>query len=175
MEGLTEHFNEVLQNLVKKQAMQRIASRYLSCLFTMIDDAIGAEGIVTQEEMNKIKEEFDRIAPLMNEALEAIFGSLGMLGGQNGELDGLQKGIQGVTEDTAEIIAAYLNSIRYYIVDTNTKMGQLLSLLSDTTGIDNPMLNELRNLKLKTEEIRDFLYQRQEIGDNSLRVYVTNP
>lgn len=175
LEGLKEHFEEVLQNLVKKQAMQRIASNYLNNLFGMIDSAIGDEGIVTPEEINDIREEFDRIAPLMNQAFQAIFNSLGLFGDQaESELSGLQKGIQGVTEETAEILAAYLNSIRYYIIDTNTKLGELVAVMQDTTGAFNPMLNELRNIKQRADDIYNFLFTRRENGTDSLRVYIVN-
>lgn len=176
MEGLMEHFDEVLLNLVKKQAMQRVASRYLEGIFKMIDDAIGDNGTISTEQIEAIRQEFEQTVPQLSQSLKALFESLGIFGGEaENQLSGLEKGIQGVTEETAEIIAAYLNSIRFYIIDTNTKIGQLIAAIQDTTGMSNPMLQELRNIKQKTEEIRDFLYQRQEYGDNSLRVFVTNP
>lgn len=176
MEGLMEHFDEVLLNLVKKQAMQRVASRYLDGIFKMIDDAIGDNGTISTEQIEAIRQEFEQTVPQLSQSLKALFESLGIFGGEaENQLSGLEKGIQGVTEETAEIIAAYLNSIRFYIIDTNTKIGQLIAAIQDTTGMSNPMLQELRNIKQKTEEIRDFLYQRQEYGDNSLRVFVTNP
>lgn len=175
LEAMKDHFNEFLQNLVKKQAMQRVASRYLSGLFDMIDAAIGDEGIVSIEEMDKIKEEFDRIAPQFSSAMQAIFESLGIFGDQaSGELTGLQKGIQGVTEDTAEIIAAYLNAMRLIVIENGSKVSQLINIIQDTSGLYNPMLVELRNIKNRADDIYYFLNQRRENGTDSLRVYVVN-
>ena len=174
IDGLKEHFNEILENMVKKQAMQRVAQRFLEPLFKSIDAAIGENGVVTPEEIDAIRSQFDALAPQLSAALEAIFTSLGLFGDQaNGELSGLQKGIQGVTEETAEIIAAYLNSLRYYIIDTNTKLTQLLSIAQDSTGTYNPMLAELRNIKQRVDDIYNLLYLWRETGGTpSLRVTV---
>lgn len=175
MEGLRDHFNEVLQNMVKKQAMQRVASHYLTGLFDMIDTAIGQNGIVTPEEMEALRAKFEEIAPQFNAALQAIFESLGIFGDQaEGELSGLQKGIQGVTEETAEILAAYLNSIRYYVVDNNNKLTQVANILQDNTGMANPMLAELRSIAQRADDIYNFLFQRRENGTDSMRVFVVN-
>lgn len=175
LEGLKEHFDEILLNLVKKQALMRIANRILEPFFEYLD-RLGENGTYSQWEIDKLRALWEQKAVELDNVLKPFFETMGFWGGtMEGDLSGLQKGIQGVTEETAEIIAAYLNSIRFYIIDTNTKIGQLIAAIQDTTGMSNPMLQELRNIKQKTEEIRDFLYQRQEYGDNSLRVFVTNP
>jgi hypothetical protein len=46
-----------------------------------------------------------------------------------GELDGLQKGIQGITEDQADILASYLNSIRFMV-------GEQVGYLKKIAGVD---------------------------------------
>ena len=113
--------------------------------------------------------------PELNEKLRQFFESFGMFAGQaEGELSGLQQGIQGVTEQTAEIVAAYLNSIRFYVVDTNTKLGQLVGVALDETGGLNPMLNELRNLRMRTDDIYNFLWERRQDGSDAIRVSVVN-
>ena len=173
LEGLKENFNEVLENMVKKQAALRIANAIMKPLYEMINNA-AEDGTITNSEMAAIVSKAEETFPELNEKLKAFFQSLGLFGEQAaGELDGLQKGIQGVTEQTAEIIAAYMNSIRYYVIDNNTKIGQLISIFQDGTGAANPMLNELRNIKTHTANIENFLSNWNETtGVQAMRVTI---
>ena len=59
-------------------------------------------------------------------------------------LSGLQKGIQGVTESTAEIIEAYLNSVRFFVSDTNQKLTELLERFATNDGTRSPILEQLK-------------------------------
>lgn len=174
LEALRDNFDKILQNFVKKQAMLRIAGAILEPLFKQIETA-ASDGVLDPTEMQNIMAMAEEKFPQLNEMLKTFFESMGMFGeNAEGELSGLQKGIQGVTEETAEIIAAYLNSLRFYVIDTNTKVGQLVNALQDNTGVANPMLQELRNIASRADDIYSFLFQRRETGSDSLRVYVVN-
>ena len=48
-----------------------------------------------------------------------------MGGGAVDSLTGLQQGIEGITEATAEVIEGYLNSIRYFIAEDNAILIQI--------------------------------------------------
>lgn len=173
MEGLQENFNEIIENMVKKQAALRLANAILEPLYKKINEAAN-DGTITNSEMDAIVAEANATFPELNEKLKAFFQSLGMFGEQaEGELDGLQKGIQGVTEQTAEIIAAYMNSIRYYVIDNNTKLGQLAVVLQDNTGLVNPMLAELRSIATRADDIYTLLNSwRETSGVPSMRVTI---
>lgn len=173
LSGLQDHFNEVIENLVKRQAMQRLSKTLMQDLFEMIDNA-AKNGVVTQSELDEINKFAEQQLPSWNKALKNFAQSLGFLGDQaEGELDGIQKGIQGVTEQTAEIIAAYMNTIRYYVIDNNTKLGQIISALQDSTGTFNPMVAELRNIRQQAEDIRNLLFSWRETGGvPSMRVTI---
>lgn len=173
LEGLKENFNEIIENMVKKQAIIRLTDALLKPLFEKIDEA-AADGAITTAEMSAINNLAETTFPELNEKLKAFFSSLGLFGQQaEGELDGLQKGIQGVTEQTAEIIAAYMNSIRYYVIDNNTKLGQIISSLQDSTGTFNPMIAELQNIRQQAEDIRNLLFSwRETSGVPSMRVTI---
>lgn len=173
LEGLKENFNEIIENMVKKQAIIRVTNALLKPLFEKIDEA-AADGAITTAEMSAINNLAETTFPELNEKLKAFFSSLGLFGQQaEGELDGLQKGIQGVTEQTAEIIAAYMNSIRYYVIDNNTKLGQIISSLQDSTGTFNPMIAELQNIRQQAEDIRNLLFSwRETSGVPSMRVTI---
>lgn len=173
LEGLQEHFDEIVANMVKKQAVMRLADALLKPLFEKIDLAAD-DGTITGAELNAITQLAEDTFPELNEKLKQFFSSLGMFGEQaEGELDGLQKGIQGVTEQTAEIIAAYMNSIRYYVIDNNTKLGQLAVVLQDNTGLVNPMLAELRSIATRADDIYTLLNSwRETSGVPSMRVTI---
>lgn len=73
---------------------------------------------------------------------------------EQGELSGLQRGIQGVTEETAQIIEAYLNSIRFFVAEQNTLLAQIASSFGNTE-MENPMVSELRTQTELIRSIRD--------------------
>ena len=91
--------------------------------------------------------------PELSKALELIWNALGGSRGEaeGGSLSALQKGIQGVTEDTAQVLESLLNSMRFYVADSNAKLTQLLNnMLGSET--ESPMLVELR---AQTKWMRD--------------------
>ena len=177
LEGLQEHFDEFMENIVKKQALIRIANQFLEPIFKKIDTYLNngtAQGNMSLQEYNEILDMAQEKLPMLSEMLKQFAYSFGLFGDQaEGTLTGLQKGIQGVTEQTAEIIAAYMNSIRYYVIDTNTKLGQIISALQDSTGTFNPMVAELQNIRQQTEDIKTLLYGwRETSGTPSMRVTI---
>lgn len=174
LDGLTEHFEEVLVNMIKKQAMMRIAQRYLQPLFDMIDSSIDTDGKITVSEMNLIRQKIQETMPQLNEALKDFFESLGELGGIGEGLSGLQEGIQGVTEETAEVVAAYLNSLRLFVSQTTVDVGRIAEILSTTSGTINPMLGELKLIKERMDDTYNFLYNRREGGNGSIQVSIVN-
>lgn len=98
------------------------------------------------------KEDFDWMRgwgetniPVISDILKKINESLGFKGGEGGEaLSGLQKGIQGITESTAEIIEAYLKSVRFFVSDSNQKLTELLERFASVDDTRSPILAELR-------------------------------
>lgn len=172
MGALGEHFDELIENMVKKQAVLKVTERFLAPLYGMIDNML-EDGNLTTSEVDALRDKLAQVAPELNAALESIFGSLGLIGDNaESDLTGLQRGIQGVTEQTAEIIAAYMNSLRFYSIDSNTQIRRIASIISDNTGQANPMLAELRNIANRADDIYNFLYQRRENGTDSIRVTV---
>jgi hypothetical protein len=78
---------------------------------------------LTKEEAAAWAAEVRSSFPELNEALEAFLGTISEgLGGKSGSLSELQKGIQGVTEETAQVLEALLNSMRLYVADTNNEI-----------------------------------------------------
>ena len=113
LDALNEHFEETMKDMVKKQALYRGAQKIMEQVMSAINADL--EGDFDIDDWAEI----ERIAKKANVDLDAflqgwydMFGA--MSDGAGGSLSELQKGIQGITEDTAQIIEAYLNSIRAY-------------------------------------------------------------
>lgn len=89
----------------------------------------------------------------LNEDLLALMETLGYKGtntGQKAELSALTQSIQGITETTAEELAALLNSVRFFVSQQTTDISAIRTLLDARYGLEteysdsNPMLVELR-------------------------------
>ena len=98
-----------------------------------------------EEDFDFFKQWGETNIPLISDNLKKLVESLGFKGGEGGEaLSGLQKGIQSITESTAEIIEAYLNSVRFFVSDSNQKLTELLERFASADGARSPILAELR-------------------------------
>lgn len=175
LQGLQDHFDEFLNDWFVKQATMRIAGKTLEPLFRQIEDAVDMYGEgdsnVLMSELQKVWEKAGIILPDLSEKLEQIAGWWG-LGGE-GSLSGLAAGIQGMTEEQANILEAYWNSVRMYSanIDMNvTRIAQILGAGGDNT---NPMLSEMERVRENTDNIRNLLNMVSFSGGEGLgfRVY----
>jgi DNA repair exonuclease SbcCD ATPase subunit len=96
--------------------------------------AIGELPQLTESSVNALKNSLNAIGVSFEPIAEQIAG---IFGGQGGGLSALQKGIQGVTEDTAQIIEAYLNSIRGYVSEQVTHTKNIYNILYDAVRHEN--------------------------------------
>lgn len=155
LQALKDNFQDFLNEWFIKQATIRIAGQMLRPLFEMIDAAVGENSVagsaLVKEEISAIKERAEALFPTLNESLKSLFETMGLVGQGDQTLSGLQKGIEGVSESTAQIIEAYLNSIRFFVADTHDKLAVFLSSFTSSEIAVNPILSELR---AQTELIR---------------------
>lgn len=147
--GLEDTFNEFLDNVVKKQLLMRGTNKLLEPVLRMIDQAID-DGMVTTREMAEINEKWNNDT---KDALNSYYQSIyqmyeGMITGA-GELSELSRGIQNITEPQAAAIEAYLNSMRFFVSDSNRVLKEIQQQM--TVGTNNPMVSEL---KAQTQLIR---------------------
>jgi hypothetical protein len=147
--GLEDTFNEFIDNVVKKQLLMRGTNKLLEPVLRMIDQAVD-DGMVTTREMAEINEKWNNDT---KDALNSYYQSIyqmyeGMITGA-GELSELSKGIQNITEPQAAAIEAYLNSMRYFVSDSNRVLKEIQQQM--TVGNNNPMVSEL---KAQTQLIR---------------------
>lgn len=137
LSGLQKDFREFFDNIIAEQAALRVTEKFLAPFYDSLNTSL-EDLKLTEEESKNLREEADKIMPELSKALELIWNQLG---GSRGEADGgslsaLQKGIQGITEDTAQIIEAYLNSIRGYVSEQVTHTKNIYRILNDAVHSD---------------------------------------
>lgn len=146
LDALNEKWDEFIQNIIVKQLALRGISKFLEPIMKQIDAAIGNDSYLSTDELAKIKENIEKLNPAMNDFLKDMMEGFGDLlpkpGSNNTELSGLSSSIQGVTEDTADIIAGYLNSIRFFVADSNMQL-QTIALFFSADPAQNPMYSEM--------------------------------
>ena len=157
LEGLKNHFDEFLQEWFVKQATMRIAGKMLQPLFEQIDRAVDQYNTggttVLLGELNAVKEKFSTIAPQLSEALEQLAGMWGLGDGEGG-LSGLAAGIQGMSEEQANILEAYWNSVRMCTASIDMNVARIVDILGAGTGDrTNPQLQQLEIIARNTTAI----------------------
>lgn len=159
LDALNDKWDEFIQNIVVKQLALRGVSKFLEPIMKQIDAAIGNDSYLSADELEKIKASVEEMNPKLNAYFKDImegFGDMLPQPGSASELTGLQKGIQGVTEETAGVIEAYLNSMRFFVADTNMQV-QKLALFFSADPAQNPMYSELMSQTRLLRSIDDRL------------------
>ena len=144
LSGLEESFDEFFENLIKKKAAMLVAEKALTGWIDAVNKALdtnspgGAD--ITDEEQKVINKAAEDAKEKANKLLLGIFE--GMDFSEADGLSGLQKGIQGITEQQAEILTAYWNSVRGYTASIDSKMDLILANMG-VGSENNPMLDQL--------------------------------
>jgi CHASE3 domain sensor protein len=156
LQGLQDHFDEFLQEWFVKQATMRIAGKMLEKVFTQIDKAVdkysdgGTSAMLS--EIQNVKDMASAIFPDLSEALEELAGMFDLQG--EGGLSGLAAGIQGMTEEQANILEAYWNSVRMYTANIDINVERIASILGAGGINTNPMLDKLDSIINNTSYIK---------------------
>lgn len=172
MKGLETTFQEFMDNVVKKQLLFRGTETILKPLLGMIDEAV-KDSILTKDELSGIMDKFNTDTKGALDALyKSIVENLGVLpGGNNQELSGLNAGIKGITEETAQALEALLNSMRFFVADSNVQL-KTLSAIGSFDVEANPLLGEL---VAQTRVLRDINSKLESVitagGNNSVGGY----
>jgi hypothetical protein len=171
LEGLKEQWDEYFDNIIKKQLLMKVGQKYIQPLLEKVD-AMLDDQIMDSSEMDYLRKMAEETSVGLNEILTNFAESLGEFGlGTGSELEGLSKGIQGVTEVTAQALEAILNPMRLYVIDSNKQLTEIAERVLNFENPQNPILAELKQQTEYIEEIRTFLnsvISRQ--GSPSIRV-----
>lgn len=158
LEALNERFDEYYEDFIKKQLLLQGTSKYLDVFFNKFDAEIAGIGKTTDaatvaknigELWKNTSGDLDAFLSGLAEALN-IAETLG-----DYELSGLQEGISGITEEQADILAAYWSSVSLYTYDTNQKVNEIATKLFSSEIDKNPMLSYLKTIAQQTTAIRE--------------------
>lgn len=137
LDALGEHFEETMRDMVKKQALYQGASAIMKQVQDVINKSLEGDYSIDRGEWDAILAAAKKANIDLDAFLQGYYDMFGSLSdGASGGLSALQKGIQGVTEDTAQIIEAYLNSIRGYVSEQVTHTRNIYRILNDAVHSD---------------------------------------
>lgn len=177
LKGLEDNFEEMFLNLAKQQATMQIAGRFAKQWEQDLSKYINeTDTELTKAEAQKWAEEVKATFPALNDALEGFLGVITEGVGATGELSGLEQGIAGASEETVQVVAAYLNSLRFFVADNNSVMKQLRDYVIGTEENANPMLAQLRIIAQQTSAMRTLLDSVTQSGhpkgQSGIRVFI---
>lgn len=141
MDALNEKFDDMIDNMIAKSIASYLVSKRLQKIFDEVDKLTGekSEGgsEITMNELKRLKNLIGdkSIAEQINDDLANLYGALGIAFGVNSEqeknLSALQQGIQGVTEDTAGAIEAYMNIVAQRVFEQNLYLQEIRDHLNN--------------------------------------------
>lgn len=193
LEALNGKFDEYIQNLIVKQATQRIVGKMVEPLLKKIDNAVeqGSDG--RNNGLDLVKTEFDDIMTTgkdklkgVSDMLKSFVDGLGYKPKGSSNISALQQGIQSVTESTAQALESILNSLRFYVATQQSdiriirdtlleKLGNSISAITQDTS-SSPVLIELRLQTTILTDIRDTLTScvkgGHKQGRNGIKVFM---
>ena len=158
MKGLEESFNEMLLNMLKQQASMQLITPYLNKWKEWLKMYVNADDSeLTKEEAKAWAEKVKGTLPEINNLLEGFFDGVDSILATGGELSDLEKGIQGMTEDQAEVLAAYWNSCRFMLSNIDTTLATLAKSSLQSVDDSNPIIAELRAQTKVMTDIKNIL------------------
>lgn len=160
MEAINEKFDDMIDNMIAKSVASYLVSKRLQKIFDEVDKMTdeNSEGgsEITMNELKQLKNLIGdkSIAEQINDDLANLYGALEIAFGVNSEqeknLSELQQGIQGINEDTAGAIEAYMNIVSQRVFEQNEYLMQIRDIIVNF------------NLDVQVATIGQILYQMQQ-------------
>lgn len=166
LDALQDHFDEFLQDWFVKQAVMAGAGSLLQPVIDEINNAVNPENEggarVTFAELERVREVFGTQRELLDEFLTNMAGMWNL--SDSGSLSGLAAGIQGMTEEQANILEAYWNSVRMYTASIDMNVSRIADVLG-VGGVDtNPQLQQLQAIAATTKATNLLLQSASKSG-----------
>lgn len=155
LQGLEDNFNEMLLNMIKRQAAMSIVAPLIENMQKELEKYINKDDTdLTISEAEKFAEYVKNQLPEVSAALENLFNGLKDVGLEFGDagdtMSSLQRGISSVSEETAQALEALLNSVRFFTSDSNAVLHNIYNAIT-IPNVENPFLAEL---KVQSEQLR---------------------
>ena len=172
MDALNKKFDGMIDNMIAKSVASYLVSKRLQRIFDTVDEMTseksegGAE--ITMNELKRIKSLIGdkSIAEQINQDLTNLYGALDIAYGVDSEtnknLSALQQGIQGITEDTAGAIEAYMNGMSQQVYLQSGVLTQIRDTilgfeLDVQLGVSSQMLLQLQNNYIVMQSIQSMM------------------
>lgn len=179
--------SDIMRNVAVKMAQQSIIEKYMNdFLKPFLDEFTAKNGVMDSEMYSELANIVDgtgaRIGQVQDflEQLEKVMNEKGLTLKEESESSssGLSKGIQSITEDTANLLGSYLNAIRQDSSVQRTLIEHLVSVdVPKINYIAEAQLRELSQIQSNTArnvvlvgEIRDLVNKVVDKGGNKLRI-----
>lgn len=166
-EDAAKAFDDTVGDIMRDVTKKMISQDILAPMFGDLRDylfgtngeggAFGSDFKLTPDEVSKMKEYMDRIKnqgiPAAQELYDAINQATGGILDDSSAKSGPSAGIQSVTEDTADLLASYVNAIRASVAMNETRWERLL-------GESLPQMSVISQAQLDAQ---------RQIAENTLR------
>lgn len=151
VESLRNSFDDLLDDIISKQLKLKVLAPLLAEFENATTEAL-EDGVISRDEYSMLRKLKEQTSVIGNAMLQDLLDQMGYEASKTQAESTLSQSIQGITESTADALEGIMNSQRLYSADTNRKVTELLSMLSDRDGGANPVLSEL---KAQTSVLRD--------------------
>jgi hypothetical protein len=162
LQGLQDHFDEFLQDWFVKQATMQGVAKYYQKVFDYINGVVEDGSVPTRQDIENARLLADEAALKSDELMQA-YASIFGIGGE-GALSGLAAGIQGMTEEQANILEAYWNSVRGYTANIDMNVSRIAQILGAGGDNSNPMLAQMTLVAQNTNNINTLLQSVTKSG-----------
>lgn len=166
LSGLDEAFDNFWKDILKKQVVYQGASAIIEKYVDTINDALEDDSIIDTDEMKAIQDASVVTKEKLAEFFEFMQEQYGIANMGESGLSGLSKGIQGITETQADILAAYWNAVRFDVSAIRQRFDEYLA----TQGLSedaNPMMTVLNSQLEQLKAIRGVLDDAIAGGDST--------
>lgn len=173
MSGLKDTFKEMLLDMIKQQAAMNVMGKYVDDYKDWLNDYVNEDDTVfTKDEAEEYAARVRETFGAVDEKLEGYLGAMDEIAGQfeSSELSGLQKGIQGITEDQAEVLASYWNSCRFLLANIDMTLTNVASRAFGDSNGSNSILGELKRQTEVLNKISSMLYSVIRSGGESSHI-----
>lgn len=166
--GLHDNFNDMFASILKQQASLTLVGPMVDDFKDRVEAYMNNDGVLGEYEARELRKIWDEKSGKINESLKSYFDVFDdILTVDYGELSGLEKGIQGMTEDQAEVLASYWNSCRFILSNIDTTLTRMADRILGGGSQSNSTELAIREQTQVIEEIRDLLSEVIGYGGTS--------
>lgn len=173
LSGLDEAFDNFWKDILKKQVVYGGASTILQGFIDEINNRL-KDGVLDDTDISIIDGIEEDTKAKLQEFFEYMNSKYNLSDVGEHELSGLSKGIQGITETQADILAAYWNAVRFDVSAIRQRFDDFMAMQGYGDEV-NPVENHLKTISLNTTAMLRLLEDaRGDSEANAIRVKVLN-